>query len=296
MKHKFEYVVIRLSKKNNHLNVFDLKFKLCNNNFVAKWINCVLLAQQLQYPISEPWAFYNLNDRMNKELLVTKINDLITEINSYEKLFDCKLDDIHDQDTLNKIHSIFEKHHGQLDEWLTNPLFENKPKHFRNLLSQINQFVHLCESHDTTTKKIRIVWFDLPKINTFDDADYKLFTDARKFGTLYTLYSDVGKNLEALAMDNDKHHHDIVPNLHYSADCNILFNTETDIELKQRKQKYKEYAQQNKHYLETKGYSENDIRLTTGHIPLASLETDLNEKEILSHLRNFDNIQSVNLI
>jgi hypothetical protein len=255
-----------------------------------------LLAQQLQYPISEPWAFYNLNDRMNKELLVTKINDLITEINSYEKLFDCKLDNIHDQDTLNKIHSIFEKHHGQLDEWLTNPLFENKPKHFRNLLSQINQFVHLCESHDTTTKKIRIVWFDLPKINTFSDDDYKLFTDARKFGTLYTLYSDVGKNLEALAMDNDKHHHDIVPNLHYSADCNILFNTETDIELKQRKQKYKEYAQQNKHYLETKGYSENDIRLTTGHIPLASLETDLNEKEILSHLRNFDNIQSVNLI
>ena len=115
----------------------------------------------------------------------------------------------------------------------------------------------------------------------FSDDDYKLFTDARKFGTLYTLYSDVGKNLEALAMDNDKHHHDIVPNLHYSADCNIFFNTETDIELKQRKQKYKEYAQQNKHYLETKGYSENDIRLTTGHIPLASLETDLNEKEIL---------------
>ena len=55
-------------------------------------------------------------------------------------------------------------------------------------------------------------------------------------------------------------------------------------------------GEKNKHYLETKGYSENDIRLTTGHIPLASLETDFNEKEILSHLRNFDNIQSVNLI
>ena len=290
---KFKYAIVRLSKKSNHSNIFDLKFKLLDNSFVPKWIDCVLLAQQLQYPISEPWALYNLNNQFNEESIVNRINDLISEINSYEELFDCKLKNTNDQETLNKIHSIFEKHHGKLDEWLANPLFKNKPKRFRNLLSEINQFVHLCESK---TQKIRIVWFDLPKTNKFNNDDYKLFTDARKFGTLYTLYSDVGKNLESLAMDNDKHHHDFVPNIHYSADCIIYFCTDTPSELAQQQQIYKKYLDKNEQYLKTKGYTKNDSKLTTGQIPLATLETTYSEKELLTQLSNFDNIQSVNLI
>ena len=87
---KFKYAIVRLSKKSNHSNIFDLKFKLLDNSFVPKWIDCVLLAQQLQYPISEPWALYNLNNQFNEESIVNRINDLISEINSYEELFDCK--------------------------------------------------------------------------------------------------------------------------------------------------------------------------------------------------------------
>ena len=296
METNFKYAIVRLSKKSNHLDTFDLKFKLLDNSFVPKWIDCILLAQQLQYPISEPWAFYNLNNQFNEETIVNRINDLISEINSYEELFDCKLKNTNDQETLNKIHSIFEKHHGKLDEWLTNPLFKNKPKRFRNLLSQINQFVHLCESRQSKTQKIRIVWFDLPKTNKFSDDDYKLFTDARKFGTLYTLYSDVGKNIESLAIDNDEYHHDIVPNLHYSADCKIYFYTDTPSEIEQQQQKYKKYLDKNEQYLKTKGYTKNDSKLTTGQIPLATLESTYSEKELLTQLSNFDNIQSVNLI
>ena len=288
-----KYAIVRLSKKSNHLDTFDLKFKLLDNSFVPKWIDCILLAQQLQYPISEPWAFYNLNNQFNEELIVNRINDLISQVNTYEKLFDCKLKNTNDQETLNKIHSIFEKHHGKLDEWLTNPLFKNKPKRFRNLLSEINQLVHFCESK---TQKIRIVWFDLPKTNKFNNDDYKLFTDARKFGTLYTLYSDVGKNLESLAIDKDKHHHDLVPNIHYSADCIIYFCTDTPSEIAQQQQIYKKYLDENEQYLKTQGYTKNDSKLTTGQIPLATLETTYNEKELLTHLSNFDNIQSVNLI
>ena len=62
---KFKYAIVRLSKKSNHSNIFDLKFKLLDNSFVPKWIDCVLLAQQLQYPISEPWAFYNHSNDPN---------------------------------------------------------------------------------------------------------------------------------------------------------------------------------------------------------------------------------------
>ena len=47
METNFKYAIVRLSKKSNHLDTFDLKFKLLDNSFVPKWIDCVLLAQQL---------------------------------------------------------------------------------------------------------------------------------------------------------------------------------------------------------------------------------------------------------
>ena len=60
-----EKATLRLSKRNNHNEYFDLNFKLCDNDFVQKWVDRVLEAQQKQYPISEPWAMYNINDSMD---------------------------------------------------------------------------------------------------------------------------------------------------------------------------------------------------------------------------------------
>ena len=71
-----KYAVLRLSKKTNHSETFDLKFKLENNSFVSKWIDRILEAQQKQYPISEPWAIYHLNDDYNKVSLKNKINGI----------------------------------------------------------------------------------------------------------------------------------------------------------------------------------------------------------------------------
>ena len=207
-------VILRLSNSIEANKVFDLNFKILDHPFAQKWINCVLEAQQKQYPISEPWAIYNINSKMNPEFVKNNINKLIQQVDSVEKLFGVQLQDINDQDTLNRIHAVFEKHHGKLDEWKSNPLFKNKPTDFRKNLSEINQFVHACESIKGTPK-IRVVYFDLPKTETFSDSDYKLFTNKRKFGSLYNLYCDVGKPIESLAIDNDSHHHDIVPNLHY---------------------------------------------------------------------------------
>ena len=135
-------VILRLSNSIQANEVFDLKFNLLDHHFARKWINCVLEAQQKQYPISEPWAIYNINSKMNSEFIKNNINRLIQKVDSVEKLFDLQLQDINDQDTLNKIHAVFEKNHGKLDEWKSNPLFKNKPNDFRKNLSEINQFVH----------------------------------------------------------------------------------------------------------------------------------------------------------
>ena len=155
--------------------------------------------------------------------------------------------------------------------------------------------MHLCEQ--TTSKpNVRIVWFDLPKTKTFDKEDYALFTNKRNFGTIYSSYADVGKGIESLVDDEDNHHHDFVPNLHYSADCRIIFETLSDKEVTNRENKYKEYQTKNQIYFDAKGYYADDVRLTTGHIPLATLNTTKSEQQILQELSKYDLIQDLSLI
>jgi len=291
----FRFIIVRLSQKDNHRATFDLRFKLESNQFVHKWTERYLAAQQRQDVISEPWAFYNLNNDWSENRIAEFINHHIDICNSYVPgMFDRKLNSINDQDTLNYIHSVFERHHGQIDDWLDNILFEKHPTELRESLSHINQTVHRAESH---SKKpyIRIVYFDLPKDYTFDKEDYKLFTDTVDFGGAYTLYADVGKNLESLSRDQDDHHHDFVPNLHYSADFTVRFFDIAEQESQVRRQQYRAFYESKKEYFENKGYHWGDPRLTTGAIKLAQLiYTD--KQELLEQISEYNNIQSVFLI
>ena len=286
-----EYATLRLSDSNDHTKYLDLRFKLLDNHFVPKWIDCVLEAQQKQYPISEPWAMYNLNDNLNEKYVIENLNRLMKEVDAIQPLFGLEISDVKDQDTLNKIHSIFEEHHGKLDEWKLNPLFKGKPESFRLNLSEINQFVHACEDQNGSSK-IRVVWFDLPKYKKFTDEDYALFTNKRNFGSIYHLYSDVGKPIEDLAVDNDDHHHDLVPNIHYSADVVIYFMQDSEASVQKKERLHEQYKKMNQAYIESKGYEINDPRLTTGRIEIARLETDLGNEELLEQLKNYNHIQS----
>ena len=294
--HDYTKVLIRFTKQNNYNDCYDLTFKLLDNTFVPKWIERINQAKSRQDPISEPWAMKRFNQNLSPQDCLARLNQLIDNVNAHEKLFDRKLKDINDQDTLNQIHSVFEKHHGKLDEWLENPLFFNKPKQFREWLSQINQFVHLCEQVKDTRPSVRIVWFDLPKTKKFSNEDYKLFTNKFDFGVIYSLYADVGKNIEALTEDDDDHHHDFVPNIHYSADCRVDFGTLPDSIIKENEAQYKKYIHENRSMLESSGYTVDDPRLTAGHIPIAKLITDKSERQIVQELSEYDYIQDLVLL
>lgn len=291
----FQHLIVRLSQKENYAQTYDLKFKLENHPFMTKWIDRYLAAQQRQDVISEPWAFYNLNNDWTDDKIIEFINYHIDICNSYvPNMFDKKLTNIQDQDTLNYIHSIFELHHGQVDAWLSNPLFDQHSKELRESLSHINQTVHRAESHNTRSY-IRVVYFDLPKDYVFTEEDYGMFTDSIEFGGVYTLYADVGKNLESLSRDQDDHHHDFVPNLHYSVDFVIRFFDLTEQEVLERKKLYEQFFHNKRDYFESKGYVWGDPKLTTGAIKLAQLiYTD--KQQVLEQVKQYNNIQSVFLI
>ena len=234
---------------------------------------------------------YNLSNTLDEKFIKDNLNRLIKEVDKVQELFGIELYDLKDQDKLNKIHSVFEENHGKLDEWQKNNLFSDKPDLFRKNLSEINQFVHACEGIGGSPK-IRIVWFDLPKTQVFDDSDYDLFTNRKTFGSLYHLYSDVGKNLESLTEDNDDHHHDVVPNLHYSADCVCYFSDDSEEQVNVIEEAQKKYIERNAEYLSEKGYAVGDKKLTTGRIEIARLETDLTKEELMNKIKNFNHIQS----
>jgi len=286
----FQNLIVRLSKKQDPTNTLDLTFALQKSNFLPKWINRMLVAQQRQDPISEPWAFYHLNNQWSEEYTIKFINENINRCNEiFPGMFERTVIDIQNQDDLNYIHSVFELYHGQLDTWKTNPIFDNiHGDELRNCLSHINQTVHRCEGASIKHPKLRVVYFDLPKTETFTSEDYQEFTNKVEFGGLYTLYADVGKNLESLATDNDNHHHDFVPNLHYSADFTIKFWDNTGVE---RENLCKQYIEQHKDYFISKGYTLDDPRLTTGSIKLGQLIYK-DKSSMLESIQPYDNIQS----
>ena len=72
-----QHVLVRLSNTLDHTNILELKLKLVHSAFVLKWVERVLCAQQHQYPLSEPWAFYHLNNEFTQSKLVKKINSLM---------------------------------------------------------------------------------------------------------------------------------------------------------------------------------------------------------------------------
>jgi len=283
-------LTVRLSKRNNYQDTYDLNFDLISSSFLTKWIDRYLHAQQRQDSISEPWAFYNLNNQWTEQYTLDFLNQHINTCNNiHQGMFTKTITDINDQDTLNYLHSVFELHHGQLDTWQTNPIFKNEQgNQLRECLSHINQTIHRCEGHNKNPK-IRVVYFDIPKTETFTKEDYKFFTDSINFGGVYTLYADVGKNLQSLAVDQDDHHHDFVPTLHYSIDFSIRFH---DDDGKSKKSIYKNYFDNHIQYFSDKGYTENDPRLTTGSIKLAQLRYE-SKQAVLDEVSKYNNIQSV---
>ena len=102
----------------------------------------------------------------------------------------------------------------------------------------------------------------------------------------------MGKNIESLSEDNDNHHHDVVPNIHFSADCVAYFCTDSDEATTVREQTHKNYLTNNKKMLESKGYLTSDKKLTTGRIEIAKLQTDLSEEDFLKQIKRYNNIQS----
>lgn len=287
-----------------HLNIqfsndqdsVDLKFKLSDHDIVQRWVGEVLLAQHLGYPIDNPNRFYGFepNDvESNKALDL--INSAISTINNYRPIIKKSLENINDQDTLNYLHHIFEVYHGLLDSQQSNDFFNHAPLDVQRALADLNIHVHRCESIYRCNKpRCVVTYYGLPKTKVFKPEDYKLFTPKYEFGTVYLNYVEIGKTLEDLSIDNDQYIADDAfrPFKHFSADFNIKFyNNEDDVA--DRISSTWAYYKKHQSWFEQRGYIDHDIRLSPGQIPLATLESALDQNEIINLLKARQHISKI---
>lgn len=217
-----------------------LEYRLRNYPIVQRWANQVVLAQQ-QYSIDDPSRFYGFGalddqitdalDKINKNILIVKshLTDLTGNL----------VTDVKNQDSLNYWHHVFEVYHGLLDQRV-----DSIPQHVREALADLNVCVHRCESVAHGAKPRHVVtYYGLPKTQTLVESDYELFTQVWGPGTVCLNYVEIGKTLEDLARDNDRYIGDDAfrPFQHFSADFNIKFFGQTDLQAREKTSKIQNY-------------------------------------------------------
>jgi hypothetical protein len=294
----FSKIAIEYADPTNLNDTYTLSFTLRNQAIVQKWANIVAIANK-KYSIDDPGRFYGFGSREQQVFnAVTKINQTIDEINSFEPLIDRKLVDINDQDTLNYLHHIFELHHGLLDNQ-TSELWNRAPDYVRTALANLNLNVHECEGvgrNANTCPSHIATWYKLKKYLVLDDSDYSLFEPVSSSGTIYLLYAEIGKTLEDLSVDNDQYIHDeaFKPFRHYSADFNVKYYNDDPLVVQNKLTNIKNYYERNREFFLNRNLPWGHPHLTPGAIPLADLE--VMPEDLIDKLATRQWVKSVTLL
>jgi hypothetical protein len=262
----FKYLHITYANPLDKSDQVVLTFRLRDTQIAHKWVERVLTAQNLGYPIDDPKRFYGFGTREQQTHdALNEINKLIDRLENFWRIpIGRRLTDINDQDTLNYLHHIFETEHGLLGAKKINPQFQ---KH----IGHLNVLVHRCESIQRGANPRQVItYYGLPKDKILESDDYRSFDTGIKFGTVVVNYVEIGKTLQDLMMDNDSYisREAFRPFKHYSADFAVHFH-ETDGTLFYNA--VQEYFIKNQSHFETLGYSWNDLSNSIGTLQVADL-------------------------
>jgi hypothetical protein len=273
-----------------------LDFCLRNTSMAQRWADKIIKAQSLGYPIDDPDRFYGFESIENAQFhAMAHINQQIDVINDFLPLIDRAPQSVHDQDTLNYLHNIFEIHHGRLEQQ-NSDVWNNAPVEVRNALALLNTAVHRCESVARGNQpRAVITYYGLPKDTCYEISDYNLIERDWKFGTVYLCYAEIGKTLFDMAMDNDCWMTEDLfsPFLHYTADFVIRFNDADPMSRQDLENRMWAYYDANAEFFRSRGYHKDHPALRMGSIPVADLDSELDQKTIFDLIQQRQHINRV---
>ena len=97
------------------LEDLSLTFRVLDTPIADLWLE--RMSQRHAWPMDDAHRFYGFNHAdQDAQHALTKIQECVTTINAWKPLIQRPLTTVHDQDTLNYLHSIFEQWHGLLDQ------------------------------------------------------------------------------------------------------------------------------------------------------------------------------------
>jgi len=283
---------------NIELTDLNLQFKILDNPLSKLWLE--RMAMREQYPLDNPDRFYGFDSQGQAEdKALLQIQRTCAEINSWNNLIEKTIESVHDQDTLNYLHNVFEQWHGLLDQIPEHPIYGRFPVHIRQSLANLNIDVHRCESVSRGNRpRFVCTWYGLPKTQTISDELLQYGTLNPKFGSVCLNYCEIGKTLEDLTQDNDNYISDAAfrPFNHYSADFNVRMHEETADYLAEKLCRMQDYYNQHRDFFFDQGFTTfQDPRLVPLRFPVAELIETLPRTQLIQQIAQRQYITRVSL-
>lgn len=282
---------------NIELTDLKLQFKILDNPLAMLWLE--RMAMRDQYLLDHPDRFYGLDSpAVSETKALTQIQRICAEINSWNVIIEKHIESVHDQDTLNYLHNVFEQWHGLLDDVPAHPIYGQFPDQTRQHLANLNTDVHRCESVTRgNCPRFVCTWYGLPKTKTLSIEHMQQHgTLNPKFGTVCLNYVEIGKTLEDLTQDNDNYisDHAFRPFNHYSADFNVRLHEETMDYISEKLCRMREYYNQHGDFFFDRGFTNfQDPRLLPLRFPVAELIETASREQLLQHIAQQQHITQV---
>jgi hypothetical protein len=276
-----------------------LEFRVLETPLARLWTERMALRHL--WPLDDSERFYGFNSPVqDQSIALKKIQELIAEINAWRPLIDCTLTTVHDQDTLNYLHNIFEQWHGLLDQQPQHPQYGHIPDSIRQHLANLNIAVHRCESSARGNRpRFVCTWFGMPKTKILPiNIMQEYGTLNPPFGSVCLNYAEIGKTLEDLTQDRDNYISDdaFKPFCHYSADFVIRMHEETADCLTEKLCRMQEYYNQHRDFFFDQGFTTfQDPRLLPLRFPVAELIETVPRDQLLHKIAQRQHITQVSL-
>jgi hypothetical protein len=280
------------------LEDLTLQFRVLTTPVAELWQE--RMTQRHTWPLDHPRRFYGFDSaKTEADRAVTEINRCVAIINQHQHIAHRTLTDVHDQDTLNYLHNIFEQHHGLLDQQHSK-FWMSAPATVRTALSDLNLAVHRCETAQTAPRpRLVCTWYGQPKTHTLSTVIQQQYgTTNPAWGSVCLNYCEIGKTLEDLARDNDRYIGDDAfrPFSYYSSDFVARFFEHDEQTLDKGRESMQQYYTTHQEFFRSRGVeSFNDTRLQPLRFPVAQLIETMPQDELLQEIAARQQVTNIHI-
>ena len=265
-----------------------LEFQILDTILSQLWLERMALRDS--YLLDHPDRFYGFDSLEQEQTrALAMIQNTIDIINRYSPIIKRQIDSVNDQDTLNYLHSIFERYHGLLNQQ-DQEFFITAPTEIKQALADLNINVHRCESVARGNRpRFVCTWYGLPKTKTLSTELIKQHgTLNPKFGSVCLNYCEIGKTLEDLTQDRDNYisKDAFKPFSLYSADFNVKLYEETVDHVAEKMSRMEQYYLEHRSFFCDRGYTKfQDPNLLPLRFPVAELIENIPRQQLLQEIQ-----------